>query len=77
MRLIFFLSDSWHNETSSSPPPPKKKNNLSMTISITTCACDDILFGAVRLLYKSGRVRIQISERSLCNKSLSANLRSL
>lgn len=73
MRLIFFLSDSWHNETSSSPPPPKK--NLSMTI--TTCACDDILFGAVRLLYKSGRVRIQISERSLCNKSLRANLRSL
>lgn len=75
MRLIFFLSDSWHNETSSSPPPPKK--NLSMTISITTCACDDILFGAVRLLYKYGRVRIQISERSLCNKSLRANLRSL
>lgn len=75
MRLIFFLSDSWHNETSSSlfPPPPKK--NLSMTI--TTCACDDILFGAVRLLYKYGRVRIQISERSLCNKSLRANLRSL
>lgn len=73
MRLIFFLSDSWHNETSSSPPP--KKKNLSMTI--TTCACDDILFGAVRLLYKPGRVRIQISERSLCNKSLRANLRSL
>lgn len=72
MRLIFFLSDSWHNETSSSPPP---KKNLSMTI--TTCACDDILFGAVRLLYKPGRVRIQISERSLCNKSLRANLRSL
>lgn len=24
MRLIFFLSDSWHNETSSSPPPKKK-----------------------------------------------------
>lgn len=74
MRLIFFLSDSWHNETSSSLFPPPKKN-LSMTI--TTCACDDILFGAVRLLYKSGRVRIQISERSLCNKSLRANLRSL